>query len=145
MKFRGIITAFLLLIPAASQAASKETQEIQRDIALLQEDVRQLQRSFDKQMATLQTLSQQTLDSVNRTATTMSVMERTINDQIKGQMASGFAPVAGLGTKVDQVAGQVQTLADAIQALNSSMQQLHTQLNDMLFCMTKKLEPLIVN
>jgi len=131
MKLRGFITALLLLVPAATFAANKETMELQRDVALMQEDIRQLQRGFDKQMATLQTLSQQTLDTTNRTATSMSLLERTINDQIRGQMATGFAPVAGLGTKVDQVAGQVQTLADAIQALNASMQQLHTQLNDL--------------
>jgi tol-pal system protein YbgF len=131
MKFRGIITAIVVLTPAASFAASKETQELQRDVALLQEDVRQLQRSFDKQMATLQTLSQQTLDTSNRTATSMSVLERTLTDQIKGQMANGLAPMAGLGTRIDQVSSQVQTLADAIQALNSSMQQLHTQIADL--------------
>src|SRR3569833_2709244 len=108
MKLRGIITAFILLVPAASFAANKETQELQRDVALMQEDIQQLQRGFDKQMATLQTLSQQTLDTTNRTATAMSLLERTINDQIRGQMATGFAPVAGLGVKVDQVAGQVQ-------------------------------------
>ena len=55
MKIRAIITAFLLVVPAASFAASKEQQEMQRDIALLQEDVRQLQSSFDKQMAAMQT------------------------------------------------------------------------------------------
>jgi tol-pal system protein YbgF len=131
MKLRGITTAFLLLVPAASFAANKEMMELQRDVALMQEDIRQLQRSFDKQLATLQTLSQQTLDTSNRTATAMSVLERTINDQIRSQMSTGFAPVAGLGTKVDQVANQVQTLADAIGALNSSMQQLHTQLSDL--------------
>jgi tol-pal system protein YbgF len=131
MRYRGIITALFLLLPAASHAASKDTQEIQRDIALLQEDVRQLQRSFDKQMATQQTLAQQTLDSVNRTATSMGILERTLNDSIKGQLQNGFAPVAGLGVKVDQVSGQVQTLADAVQALTASMQQLHAQLNDL--------------
>jgi len=131
MRFRGIFTAFLLLVPAASFAANKEMQELQRDVALMQEDIRQLQRSFDQQVSALRTLSQQTLDSVNRSSTSMSILERTINDQIKSQLSNGFAPVAGLGTKVDQVSGQVQTLADAIQALNSSMQQLHTQLNDL--------------
>ncbi|HEY3838447.1 MAG TPA: tetratricopeptide repeat protein [Bryobacteraceae bacterium] len=131
MRYRGIITAFFLLLPAASQAASKETQEMQRDIALLQDDVRQLQRSFDKQMATQQTLTQQTLDAATRTATSMGVLERTLNESIKGQLQSGFAPVAGLGVKVDQVSSQVQTLSDAIQALNASMQQLHAQLNDL--------------
>jgi tol-pal system protein YbgF len=132
MKFRGvIITAFLLLLPAASLAASKETMELQRDVSLMQEDIRQLQRAFDSKMATLQTISQQALDTTNRTTTSMTMLERTINDQIKGQMATGFAPVAGLGTKVDQVANQVQTLADAIQALNASMQNLRTQLTDL--------------
>lgn len=131
MKLRGIITVFLLLLPMTASAASKETLELQRDVSLMQEDIRQLQRAFDKQMATLQTISQQTLDTSNRTATAMSVLERTINDQIGRQMATGFAPVAGLGTKVDQVANQVQTLADSIQALNSSMQQLRTQLGDL--------------
>ena len=131
MRFRGIVTALLLFAPAASFAASKETQEIQRDIALLQEDVRQLQRSSDQQMAALRTMSQQTLEAVNRTATAMSAMEKTINDQLKGQIATGLAPVAGFGTKVDQVANQVQTLSDAVGALNASMQQLRLQLTDL--------------
>jgi tol-pal system protein YbgF len=131
MRFRGIITALLLFAPATSLGASKDTQEIQRDIALLQEDVRQLQRSFDQQISALRTLSQQSLDTANRATSSMSVLERTLNEQIRGQMASGFAPVAGLGTKVDQVSGQVQTLADAIQALNASVQQLHLQLTDL--------------
>jgi len=67
MKLRGFRTALLLLVPAATFAANKETMELQRDVALMQEDIRQLQRGFDKQMATLQTLSQQTLDTTNRT------------------------------------------------------------------------------
>src|SRR5690348_15810678 len=61
----------------------------------------------------------------------MSIDESTINDQIKSELANGIVPVACLGIKIDQVSGQVQTLADAIQALNSSLQQLHTQLNDL--------------
>ncbi len=46
-------------------------------------------------------------------------------------MNSALAPVAGLNTKVDQVSSQVQTLADAVQALNASMQQLRGQLADL--------------
>jgi len=133
MKTRGLITALLLLLPAAttSFAANKEMQELQRDIALMQEDIRQLQRTVDKNMAAQQALIQQTLDTSNRTQNSMSVLDRTINDQIRGQITGGLAPIAGLGTRVDQVAQQVQTLGDAIQALNSSLQQIHTQINDL--------------
>ena len=131
MRFRGIVTAFLLLIPATSFAASKEIQELQRDVALMQEDIHQLQRSFDQQMATLRTLTQQAVDNSSRNNTSVGVLSQTLPDQIKREMNSSLAPVAGVNTRLDQVAVQVQTLADAVQALNASMQQLHTQLSDL--------------
>jgi tol-pal system protein YbgF len=139
MKTRGILTGIFaaasffapgLFVPS-SFAANKEMQELQRDVALMQEDIRQLQRAFDKQMATQQTLIQQTLDTSNRTQSSMAVLERTVGDSVRGQMTQGLAPIATLGTRIDQVSQQVQTLGDAMQALNSSMQQLRTQLNDL--------------
>ena len=131
MKLRGIITAFLLLIPAASFAANKEMEALQRDVALMQEDIRQLQRSFDQQIAILKTLTQQAVDNTGRISTSVGVVQQTLPDQIKREMSAGLAPLAGLNTRLDQVSSQVQTLSDAVQALNSSMQQLHTQLTDL--------------
>lgn len=131
MRFRGIITAFLLLAPSASFAASKEIQELQRDLSLLQEDVRTLQRSFDQQIATLHTLVQQSVDNSTRANTGIGVVQQTLPDQIKREVNQALAPVAGLNTRLDQVGQQVQTLSDAMQALNASVQQLHTQLNDL--------------
>jgi TolA-binding protein len=104
---------------------------LQRDVALMQEDIRTLQRSFDQQMAALKTLTQQAVDNSNRISTSVGVMQTNTPEQIKREMNAALAPVAGLNTRLDQVANQVQTLNDAIQALNSSMQQLHTQLNDL--------------
>jgi tol-pal system protein YbgF len=131
MRIRGIITAFLLLTPATSFAASKEIQELQRDVSLVQEDVRQLQRSFDQQIATLRTLVQQAVDNSRSNSTSVGVLSQTLPDQIKREVSASLGPVVGLNTKLDQVTAQVQTLADAVQALNSSMQQLHTQLADL--------------
>jgi len=132
MKTRGILTAFLLLAPAGGAfAASKEIQELQRDVALMQEDIRTLQRSFDQQVAGLRTLTQQAVDNSNRTATSLGVLERVINDQISRGVGQMAAPVAGLGSKVDQTNGQLQTLADAIQSLNANMQRMQTQLTDL--------------
>ena len=128
MRFRAFI---LLLIPAAAFAANKETQELQRDVALMQEDIRQLQRSFDQQMAALRTLTQQAVDNSNRIATSVGVMSQNLPDQLKREMVSAVSPVAGVNSRMDQIAGQVQTLSDAIQALNNSVQQLHTQLSDL--------------
>ncbi len=131
MKFRGAITAFLLLVPAATFAANKDMEVLQRDVALMQEDIRTLQRSFDQQMAIVKTLAQQAVDNSTRLSTSMGVMQTNTPAEIKREVNSALAPVAGLNTRIDQVSNQVQSLADAMQALNASMQQLHTQLADL--------------
>ena len=56
MRYIGVLGLFILLIPAAGFAASQEQQEMQRDIAQLQDQVRTLQSGFDQKMAALQTL-----------------------------------------------------------------------------------------
>jgi tol-pal system protein YbgF len=131
MRIRGVLTAVLLLAPAASFAANKEMEALQRDVALMSEDIRTLQRSFDQQMAALKALTQQAVDNSTRISTSVGVVQQTLPDQIKREMSSSLAPVAGLNTRLDQVAQQVQTLSDAVQALNQSMQQLHNQLTDL--------------
>ena len=68
--------------------ASKEIQELQRDVALLQDQVRTLQRAQDEKFAAMQALVQQTLDSVNRTNTAVAVMENKFNDTMKQQQQS---------------------------------------------------------
>ena len=42
MKLRGVITALLLLVPTVTFAANKEMEVLQRDVALMQEDLRPL-------------------------------------------------------------------------------------------------------
>jgi TolA-binding protein len=131
MKLRGAITAFLLLVPAASFAANKDMETLQRDVALMQEDIRQLQRAFDQKVAALTTLTQQTVDNTNRISTSVGVVQQTLPGEVKREVSAALGPIAGLNTRLDQVSNQVQTLADAVQALNASMQQLRTQLTDL--------------
>jgi TolA-binding protein len=76
------------------------------------------------------------VDNSNRTSTAIGVLSQTTPAEIKREVNSALAPVAGLNTRLDQVANQVQTLSDALQALNSSMQQLHNQLTDLKTAVT---------
>lgn len=131
MKTRGAIAALLLMTPAATFAANKDMEALQRDVALMSEDIRTLQRSFDQQMAAMKALVQQAVDNTTRINTSVGVVQQTLPDQIKQQMSSSMAPVAGVNTRLDQVSQQVQTLSDAIQALNQNLQQIHGQLTDL--------------
>ena len=82
MSFSRVVVVFLALSPFAF-GASKEIMELQRDVALLQDQVRTLQSSLDQKVAAIQTLTQQTLDSVNRTNTAVAVMQSSFNDTMK--------------------------------------------------------------
>src|ERR1700690_3410813 len=81
--------------------ASKEIMELQRDVALLQQQVTNLQSALDQKVAAIQTLTQQTLDGVNRTNTEVAVMENRFNEAMKQQQQQLNGPVANVGQKLD--------------------------------------------
>src|SRR5271154_6030599 len=96
MTFSRVLVVFFALSPFAF-GASKEIMELQRDVALLQDQVRTLQSAVDQKVAAIQTLTQQTLDSVNRTNTAVAVMENRFDETMKKQEQSLTGPVANVG------------------------------------------------
>src|ERR1700739_255452 len=79
MSLSRTFILFVALAPLTF-GASKEIVELQRDVAMLQDQVRNVQKSLDEKVTTMQTLVQQTLDSVNNTNRTMAVMQDRFND-----------------------------------------------------------------
>ena len=61
MKLRRLILAALFIFPVICSAASKEIVELQRDVAQLQDQVRNLQSGFDTKLAALTVLVQQAI------------------------------------------------------------------------------------
>ncbi len=76
----------ILLLPAATFAASKEQQEMQRDIAQLQDQVRTIQSTLDQSLAALQTLIEQSLEAGNRTSTNLSVLGASVKDMLDREL-----------------------------------------------------------
>src|SRR5579871_4988172 len=88
-----------LLITQGAFAASREQQEMQRDIAQLQDQVRALQSGFDQKMAALQTLVQQALDAGNKANTGVSVLSSSVSQALERTLREGLGPVAGVSSK----------------------------------------------
>jgi glutamate/tyrosine decarboxylase-like PLP-dependent enzyme len=95
----------------AFAAASKEMQELQRDVALLQEQVRQLQQSQDKQLAAITVLVQQAVDAANRANTAVAVIQSSFAQNISQQESKVVAPVVGLSTRMDNMSNDFRTLS----------------------------------
>jgi tol-pal system protein YbgF len=127
LSFCAMVTT-LTLAPAF--AVDKNMLELQREVGLLEEAVKQLQQSQDKQLAALQTLVQQSLTASNQASRDVAVIQSNFaqtGNQLKDQVV---APVVGLNTRMDQVSNDVRTLQQAMADLTSSISQIKSQLSD---------------
>jgi tol-pal system protein YbgF len=125
----GLLLLIASLTPAF--AVDKNILELQREVELLAEQVKQLQQSQDRQLAAIQTLVQQSLDAANRADRDVAVIQSNFQqngNQLKEQVVG---PVVGLSTRMDQVSGDVRTLQQAMADLTSTVSKISGQLSDL--------------
>jgi len=134
MKFSRLAAmgCWLTLVLAPSLLAQKREDilSIQRDVAQLQDQIKQLQTSQDQKMAALETLIKQALDQSNQAAASMTALQRTLTDRLNDQQSKVAAPIAVLGTKVDQSADEMRGVRENLAALASRLANLDNKLSD---------------
>jgi len=131
MKHSRVLLFLLVSLPLVCFGQKKEIMELQRDMALLQDQVRSMQRSIDENMAALKVLAQQSLDGIAKLNTSMAVLERSVGDRLREQEKSLVNPVATVGSKVDQMASEFQAVRDSMADLNSRMGKLEQRILDL--------------
>jgi len=112
--------AGLLLSPAPTGAVSKEIIQLQRDVALLTQAQRELQRAVDEKHAVLKTLIEQSLDSMSRVNRSMTTVERSVQDV-----------QANLGTRMDTMSSQNQALADNLEEVKVRVGKMTQEMSDL--------------
>jgi TolA-binding protein len=130
MRLIHAVTIAILLTPGAGFAASKEQQEMQRDIAQLQDQVRTLQSGFDKSMASLQTLVQQALDAASKANTNVSVLNASVVQTLARELSDRLMPLAGVGAKVDNLNNDMAEVRNSVADLTTQVNRLQQQLTD---------------
>jgi len=131
MRRLRLLVALLAVLALTSPAQRKEYVELQREVAQLQEQVRTLQRALDEKMVELKILAQQTLDNTAKANTAIAVLDAGVRDRLKEQAASLVGPVASIGAKVDQMAGEFQSLKTAVEDMTTRLGKLERQLVDL--------------
>jgi len=126
-----IAVVALTLAPMRAPAASKEIQELQRDLAALQEQVRILKESQDKQLSALTVLVQQALDNSSRSNTGVAVIQNNLQQSLKDLESKVVTPVAGMSTRLDNVDQDVRTLQQSVSDLTGIMNRLQQGITDL--------------
>jgi TolA-binding protein len=130
MRFKYSFVIATFLFAGRGFAASKEMQELQRDVAQLQDQVRTLQSGFDTKMAALQVLVQQALDAASKANTNVSVLSSGVNDTLDRALRERLTPITGVAAKVDNIGNDVSDVRNSMADLTAQINKLQSQLND---------------
>lgn len=126
MKFLRL-ALLTLTCSALSFGANKETIQLQRDVALLQDKVDTMQRTLDQNFAAMKVLLQQTQENSAKTNAAMS----NLQDSVSNGVGKSLAPVNGLSSKVDTVSDDMRSLKDSLADLNSRLERMDAKMTDL--------------
>ena len=109
-----------LIGPNPIQAVSREMVELQRDVTTLLEGQKDLQKQMTQDHTVQKTLIEQSSDTVSKLNSTMSGLEKSVQDV-----------QANSGARLDTMSTQVQGLSDNLEEIKSRLGKLNQQLADL--------------
>jgi len=130
MKFPSVAVCLLLAMPATAPAASKEIQELQRDIALLQQQVKDLQSSQDKNFAAVTELARQAIESANRATNGVAVVTANMDKTLEALRTSSSAPLAAINSRLNDTSTEMRELRQAVADQAATLTRMQQALND---------------
>jgi TolA-binding protein len=101
--------------------------ELQREVAILEEQLRTVQKSIEDKLAQLTVQAQRAADAASASNASVAALDQRLGEQGK----SLTVPVASIGLKVDQMAGELQALRESVGALNARFGKVEQQMLDM--------------
>jgi tol-pal system protein YbgF len=109
-----------LIGPKPALAVAREIIELQRDVTSLLQGQKDLSQQMTQDHTVQKTLIEQSSDSVNKLNTTMSSLQKSVQDV-----------QANSGTRLDTMSTQVQGLSDNLEEIKSRIGKLNQQLVDL--------------
>jgi tol-pal system protein YbgF len=109
-----------LVGPKPALAVAREIIELQRDVTSLLQGQKDIQTQMTQDHTVQKTLIEQSSDSVNKLNSTMSGLQKSVQDV-----------QANSGTRLDTMSTQVQGLSDNLEEIKSRIGKLNQQLVDL--------------
>jgi TolA-binding protein len=124
----GVILTGLL----RAQSEKVMIQELQRDVAQLQNQLRQYRDSQEQKNADLEALLKQTLDAVAKVSANQGALQQTLTAVMAEQQGKLVQPINAVGNKVDQMSQSLGALETSMDAINRRMASQDAKLTEIL-------------
>src|SRR5271170_5601310 len=124
MKTRqsSILLALLIILSVSVQpawAVSKEMIQLQTQVQALQDQMTQMQQSFNERMGVMKSLMDQNTDSMNKVTAAITALQGSL-EKLQND---------GSG-RTEQLSGQIQSLNDSVDELKARLAKIGKQLDD---------------
>lgn len=130
----AVVSATLLAPLAVSAAPSKEMQDLQRDVAMLSDQVTQLQKSDQASLSSMQSTMQQISDSLAKTTGTVNNLNSTLVQTLQNELKSmhdQLSAVSGLSTKISNISEDVGNLGGTVRGIQDAINKQSQMISDL--------------
>lgn len=126
-----VVCSVLLALPGSLPAVNKEHEAIQRDIAMLGEELRRLQGSLTNEFTAIKTMVQQSINGSDKAQNSVLVLETRMTERMQSLEKSLAQTVANLNTKVDTMADEFRAIKEESKETNARLLKMSTKLDDL--------------
>ena len=133
MKFsRLLISGFMLTGLLHAQSEKVMIQGLQRDVAQVDDKLRQFKEAQDQKNADLEALLKQSLDANAKLAATLNSLQQSLTSSIADQQSKLVQPINAVGNKVDQLSSSLSAIETSIDALTRRVASQDAKLTEIL-------------
>jgi len=122
----------LILVAAAplwAQKPNRDMQELQRDVAQLQDLVKALQTTVNEKLSALQVQVQGSSEAASQANSAVAAVERSLEQMLKDQQNKLVPPMVAMSARMDGVSSGLDTTQHAVADLAGLMSKLQTQID----------------
>lgn len=123
-----LITLLTVAVSPAAFAQKRELQELQRDVAILQDELRSSIKSQNDKIVGLEATLNTLLDQVNATNRAVTVLDNNLRSRVE---ASVVKPMAGVGSKVDSLQEDFRYVRETVAELSSKLNKVSSQVSEL--------------
>jgi TolA-binding protein len=133
MKFsRLLVSGFMLTGLLQAQSEKVMIQGLQRDVAQLEDKIRQFKEAQDQKNADLESLLKQSLDADAKLVAEMGSLQQSLTAAIADQQGKLVQPINDVGTKVQQLSTSLSAIETSMDALTRRMAAQDGKLTEIL-------------
>jgi TolA-binding protein len=111
-------------------AQNKQIQDLQRDVALLQQQVSDMQRSQDKSFAAVTEIARQAVEAATRANTGVAVVSSNMEKTLEALRTTTTAPLAGINSRLSETSSELRELRQAVSDQAATFARMQQTLND---------------